>query len=63
MERKRVLYLSLGSNEDCQARGRASDASAEEVMGGRGEMLVLEKRERSDPVVDKVSGVLGNPAG
>ena len=34
-------------------------------MGGRGsgEMLVLEKRERSDPAVGKVSGVLGNPAG
>ena len=34
-------------------------------MGGRGsgEMLVLEKRERSDPAVDKVSGVPGNPAG
>ena len=55
------------------------------MTGGRGSggMLVLEKRERSDPescrvmqvflrrlselkmrpVVDKVSGVLGNPAG
>jgi len=30
---------------------------------GSGGMLVLEKRERSDPVVDKVSGVLGNPVG
>ena len=61
------------------------DCQAEEVMGGSRseEMLVLEKRERSDPesyrvmqvflrrlselkmrpVVDKVSGVLGNPAG
>ena len=36
------------------------DCQAEEVMGGSRseEMLVLE-----NPVVDKVSGVLGNPAG
>ena len=51
-----MVHLSLWSNVDCQA---------EEVMGGSRseEMLVLDKRERSDPVVDKVSGVLGNPAG